>query len=581
MFALSQRSRWNLFTELMKKTISMLLLSVLSLFLAMMFAERGTAEILTVDNIDLSAEVIVYGDTSGGVAAAVQASRMGKKVILVSQYGHLGGMTSSGLGWTDIGNTSILGGIAREFYHRVYLHYQNEEAWRIEKRSEYGNRGQGVPAFDDRTRLASTFEPSVAEKVFDELVEEAGVQIVKGRIDLNDGVTKQGSRIVSMKLEDGRTLKGRVFMDASYEGDLLAAAGVSFTTGREANSQYGEQGNGITGPLDGNQLPDGIDPYVKVGESDSGLLPYVNRSLDGPLGASDHRIQAYCYRMVLTDVASNRVTITKPANYRELDYEILFRAIEAGQTNRFFKTDWMPNRKTDGNNASGISCDLIGGNYGPDWNWTTLTYEQREENAARHRDWQLGLLWALQNHPRVPEKIRENMSRWGLAKDEFVDNGNWPHNLYIRELRRMVSDFVMNEQHCRCQIEVPESIGMGAYTLDSHNVQRFVEAGQVKNEGDIQLRISKPYGISYRAVVPRQQECDNLLVPWSLSATHIAFGSIRMEPVFMVLGHSCGTAASIAINRDIAVQEVPYNDLRLQLEQQDQRLVLQAENNPD
>lgn len=519
-----------------------------------------------------TADVVVYGDASGGVTAAVQAARMGKEVILVSQYGHLGGMTSSGLGWTDIGNSLILGGIAREFYHRLYLHYQNDEAWKIEKRSDYGNRGQGVPAFDPKTELASTFEPSVAEQIFNELAEEAGIQIVEGRIDLNNGVAKQENRIIALNLEDGRKLKARIFIDASYEGDLLAAAGVTYTTGREANSQYGEAGNGNTGPLNKNQLPNGIDPFVKPGDPTSGLLPYVNQTAGGPVGGGDKRVQAYCYRMVLTDVPSNRVTISKPENYNESAYEILFRAIEAGHTGRFFTTNLMPNRKTDSNNSGGISLDLIGGNYGPDWNWATLSHDEREENSRKHRDWQQGLLWTLQNHPRVPENVRQNLSRWGLAKDEFVDHDNWPYNVYVRELRRMTSEFVMTEKHCRNQIDVPEPIGLGAYTLDSHNVQRFVHDGQVKNEGDIQSRISAPYAISYRAVVPRQEECENLLVPWSLSATHIAFGSIRMEPVFMVLGHSCGTAASIAIDKKVAVQKVPYDVLRKHLEQQGQRL---------
>ncbi|WP_442484993.1 FAD-dependent oxidoreductase [Aeoliella sp. SH292] len=520
----------------------------------------------------LTADVIVYGDASGGVAAAVQAARMGKSVILVSQFGHLGGMTSSGLGWTDIGNSSILGGISREFYHRLYNYYQDDNRWNIQPRSKYKNLGQGVPAFDEETELASTFEPKAAEWVFDQLMFEAGVRIVRGRIDLEKGTTKQGTRIVALHLEDGRQVSGKMFIDASYEGDLLAAAGVSFTTGREPNAKYGETHNGVTGPQHGNQLPDGIDPFVVPGKSSSGLLPGVNPDMGGPRGTGDHHLQAYCYRMVLTDVPENRSPITKPTNYREEDYEILFRAIEAGQTGAFFKTDMMPNRKTDSNNASGISTDFIGGNYGDDWNWVTISHAEREKVAQKHRDWQLGLLWTLQNHPRVPENIRKSTSRWGLAKDEFEDNNYWPHNIYVREARRMVSDFVMTEHHCRGTAEVPEPIGMGAYTLDSHNTQRFLHKGMVKNEGDIQSRLKAPYSISYRAIVPPADECENLLVPWSLSASHIAFGSIRMEPVFMILGQSAGTAASMAIDDNLSVQEVPYEALRERLVEDDQRL---------
>ncbi len=520
-----------------------------------------------------SADVVVYGDAPGGVTAAVQAARMGKKVILISQYGHLGGMTSSGLGWSDIGNDSILGGIAHEFYHRLYQHYQNPDAWTHESQETFPNKGQGVPALNPKTKLASTFEPKVAELVFDQMVREAGITIVQGRIDLKAGTRKEGHRITALLLEGGLVVQGKMFIDASYEGDLLAMAGVSFVTGRESNATYNEKGNGITGPRGGNQLPNKIDPYLIKGDPKSGLLPGVNPGMGGQAGDGDHRFQAYCYRMVLTDVPSNRLPITKPNDYNPGDYEILFRAIEVGQKGRFFKTTLVPNRKTDANNASGISCDWIGGNYGSDWNWATLGHKEREVIAAKHRDWQLGLLWTLQNHPRVSEGIRTSLSVWGLAKDEFKDNQNWPYNLYVREARRMKSDFVMTENHCRLTIPVEDPVGMGAYTLDSHNVQRFVHKGMVKNEGDIQTYLKgKAYGISYRSITPRARECENLLVPWALSASHIAFGSIRMEPVFMILGQSSGTAACLAIDADCSVQEIPYEKLRERLLRDGQKL---------
>jgi hypothetical protein len=523
--------------------------------------------------VEHEADVVVYGDASGGVIAAVQAARMGKKVILVSQYGHLGGMTSSGLGWTDIGNTDILGGLSKEFYQRIYEHYQSDEAWDHEARSGFKNAGQGAPALNPKTELASTFEPKVAEAVFDAMVVGAGVEVIKGRLDLAAGVEKSGARISAIRLEGGVSVRGKMFIDASYEGDLLAAAGVSFVVGREANSEYEETGNGITGPQHGNQLPKGIDPYRIKGDPKSGLLAGVNADMGGEVGDADHRFQAYCYRMVLTDVAANRVAVAKPEGYDEADFEILFRAIEVGQKSRFFKTTLVPNRKTDANNASGISCDWIGGNYSDDWNWATLDHKGRETLAEKHRDWQLGFLWTLQNHPRVPENIRVGIGVWGLAKDEFEDNGNWPYNLYIRDARRMKSDFVMTEGHCKRKLPVEDSVGMGAYTLDSHNVQRFVQQGMVRNEGDIQARLNgKPYGIAYRAIVPRAEECENLLVPWALSATHIAFGSIRMEPVFMVLGQSAATAACIAIDDGVGVQAVAYAKLRERLVKDGQRL---------
>lgn len=541
--------------------------------LALIFLLCGSRGLAQAGEKTHQADVVVYGDAAGGVTAAVQAARMGKQVILVSQYGHLGGMTSSGLGWTDIGNPAILGGLSREFYHRVYEHYQHDAAWNQESRAGFKNAGQGAPALNPLTKLASTFEPKVAEAVFDSMVKEAGVTVIQGRLDLKAGAVKAGTRLTGIRLEGGMTVKGKMFIDASYEGDLMAAAGVAFVIGREANAEYGETANGITGPKGGNQLPNGIDPYVVKGDASSGLLPGVNPDMGGPVGDGDHRLQAYCYRMVLTDVPANRVAIEKPKGYDAAAYEILFRAIVVGQKGSFFKTTMVPNHKTDANNASGISCDWIGNNYGKDWNWATLNHQQREVLAARHRDWQLGLVWTLQNHPRVPEEIRKKISVWGLAKDEFKDNQNWPYNLYVREARRMKSDFVMTEQHCRRKLPVEDPIGMGAYTLDSHHVQRFVHNGMVKNEGDIQASLGgKAYGISYRAIVPRAGECENLLVPWALSATHIAFGSIRMEPVFMALGQSAATAACLAIDAGKSVQAVSYPELRARLLKDDQRL---------
>jgi hypothetical protein len=512
------------------------------------------------------ADVVVYGDASGGVTAAVQAAKMGKKVILVSQYGHLGGLTTSGLGWTDIGNDAILGGLSREFYHRLYVHYQNDEAWVQQAKGDFNNEAQGGKAFNEKTELASVFEPKIAEAIFDKMVEEAGVKVIPGRLDFTKGVEKDGTKITKIHLEDGSSVAGKMFIDASYEGDLLPPAGVSFMVGRESNSEYDETGNGITGVAKKNQLPKGIDPYRIAGDPESGLLAGVNPGMGGEVGEGDDKLQAYCYRMVLTDVEGNRVMIAKPENYDEKDYELLFRSIEAGQKWGFFKTSPIPNRKTDSNNTGGISTDFIGENYGKDWNWATLDHEEREALAARHKDWQLGLVWTVQNHERVPEETRKAYAKWGLPKDEFTDNGNWPYNLYVREARRMKSDFVMTENHCNLKLPVEDPVGMGAYTLDSHNTQRFVHDGMVRNEGDIQTYLSgKPYGISYRSIVPKAEECENLLVPWALSSTHIAFGSIRMEPVFMVLGQSAGTAACMAIDSDSSVQEVPYPELQKRL----------------
>jgi hypothetical protein len=519
------------------------------------------------------ADVVVYGDASGGVTAAIQATRMGKTALLVSPCGHLGGLTSSGLGWSDIGNDAILGGISREFYHNIYQHYQKADSWKWEPQEQFANKGQGVPALNAKTQLASTFEPKVAEAVFNSMAQQAGIRIIKGRLDLTKGVSKVGKSIKSIRLENGTEISGKMFIDSSYEGDLLPLAGVSFMIGREANAEFSETGNGNAGVAAKNQLPDGIDPYIVKGNASSGFLPGIRANLGGEKGEADHRLQAYCYRMCLTNHPDNRVPIEKPKDYDEADYEIVFRAIEVGQNNHFFKLSPLPNRKTDSNNEGGISTDFIGMNYGDDWNWATLGHVDREKLAAKHRDWQLGLIWTLQNHLRIPPKIRAIYAPWGLPKDEFIDNGHWPYHLYVREARRMRSDFVMTEAHCKNKTPIEDPVGMGAYALDSHNTQRVVHKGMVKNEGDIQVSLSgKPYGISYRALVPKASECENLLVPWALSSTHISFGSIRMEPVFMVLGQSAATAASMAIDGGIPVQQVPYAKLRERLVADGQKL---------
>lgn len=534
-----------------------------------------------------AADIVVYGDGAGGVTAAVQAARMGKEAILISNYhGHLGGLTSSGLGWTDIGNTAILGGLSREFYHRVYKYYQNDSAWVFQERDQFPKNGQGAPTFDSSTELASVFEPKVAESIFKKMAGEAGVKVIQGRIDLDKGVMMKGTSITHIHLEDGQTIEGKMFIDASYEGDLMAAAGVSYRTGRESNDEFGELHNGFTGTRHGNQVTVKIDPYVVPGDPKSGLIRGITNpdpeASNTPLGTGDYRFQAYCYRLCLTNEEANRISIAKPEGYDERDFEIVLRAAEAGKKARYFKTSPIPNRKTDSNNASGVSMDYIGANFGvrengESWNWATLTHEERDTLAEEHAYWQLGLIWTIQNHPRVPESIRNQWSMWGLCKDEFVENTGIPYNLYVREARRMASPFVMTEAHCRNEAPIEDSIALGAYTMDSHNVQRLVHEGYVRNEGDIQkpLRATGPYPISYRAIVPPREECTNLLVPWSLSSTHIAFGSIRMEPVFMCLGQAAATAAVHAIEDGIPVQEVSYEKLRSRLIQDDARLEIE------
>lgn len=517
-------------------------------------------------------DLVVYGGTSGGITAAVAGAKLGKKVALVSPTVHLGGLTTSGLGWTDmgknLGGNTILGGLSRDFYHRVYLHYAAQPNWNTVKSMAGQHIGAG---FDQTRQLGYIFEPKVATRIYDEMLGETTVKTFTGLLDLTDGVAMNGQRITSIKLEDGRVFRGQMFIDASYEGDVMAGAGVSFHVGREANSVYGETLNGVQNPVTNNVVA-GLDPYVVKGDPASGLLPGIVASVP-PNGTADGGLQAYCFRMCLTNQAANRVMVAQPANYREEDFEIVIRAVEAGQT-QFLKNDWMPNGKTDTNNTGGISTDYIGKNWGPGWDWSTLNHEQRAALAAEHRYWQLGLIWTIQNHPRVLAKVGPNglYAGWGLAADEFTDTGNFPPQLYVREARRMVSDYVMTSKNCLGTVVAPDSVGLGAYTIDSHHIQRFNHNGAVKNEGGVGQDVPAPYPISYRSLVPKVGECENLLVPWCLSTSHVAFGSARMEPVFMTLGQSAATAAVLAINDGTSVQQVPYEKLAAVLRADGQRL---------
>jgi lysophospholipase L1-like esterase len=520
----------------------------------------------------LAADVCIYGGSSGAVAAAVQAARLGKRVVLLSPDTWLGGLSSNGLGWTDLGDPAAIGGLAREFYTRIYNYYLNDSVWTRETRAAYLSRSSIDP--DDAQKVMFTFEPKVARQIFEDMIAEAGVTVVRARLKRTPGgVQKTGKIIREIMTDDGKTsIRAAMFIDATYEGDLLAAAGVSYAVGREANSIYTETLNGIqTANVGGNQLPNGVDPYVTAGQPASGLLPGVNASSGGADGTGDQRLQAYTFRMCLTDVAANRLPVPQPAGYQESDYELLFRAITAGQTSNFFKTSPMPNRKTDSNNSNGFSTDFIGGNYNlaEGWNYAEADYAKRDEILAAHLRYQQGFVWALQNSPNVPVSIRTSLASWGLPLDEFTETGRWPAQLYVREARRMVGDFVVTQRYVNQQtgFVATDPIGMGGYNMDSHHAQRHVTAGGiVKNEGDIQVGPAKgPYGISYRAIVPKAAEVENLLVPVCVSASHIAFGSIRMEPVFMILGQSAAIAAVRAINDGVPVQQVDYTALRRDL----------------
>lgn len=489
-------------------------------------------------------DVVIYGGNSAGIAAGIQAVRMGLRTIVIEPGIRIGGLTTGGLGATDAGDPATIGGFSKHFYERLAVKY-------------------------DRPGLVWRFEPKVALEVFQDLIRETGLEVKLGdRLKEEGGVYKQQNRIASITLESNLTYYGTVFIDTTYEGDLMAKAGISYVTGREGNEEYGEINNGIRKPI---RLKAPVDPYRIPGDPSSGLLNRINRDPGGPIGAGDAKTQSYNYRMCLTNEPSNRVEVTKPEGYQEDDYELLLRLLESGYDQLLFKLTMMPGGKTDSNNTGQCSTDYIGMSH----EYPEATYARRAQLELDHKTYQLGLIWTLQNHPRVPEAIRAVYAPWGLPKDEFLESGHWPSQLYVRESRRMRGDAVITENTVRRQESVDDPVGMGSYAMDSHYTQYCLDdEGYVCTEGGFMASVKSPFPISYRAIVPKREECDNLLVPICLSATHAAYGSIRMEPVFMVLGQSAATAAAIAVRNSQAVQDVSYSELRPLLEANGQVLDL-------
>jgi len=516
----------------------------------------GLAHLFAVQ--EMNVDVCVYGGTSGGVIAAVQAARMGKSVALVALNNHLGGMTTSGLGWTDIGHVDnnsgdYIQGVSREFYNRI---------------------GQKYGLATNKW----TFEPHVAETVFNDMVRQAGVIVFTNQHLLT--VIKQGPRIIAAEMAGGNIFQAKMFIDASYEGDLMAKAGVTYTIGREAINTYGESLNGIQ-PPNSDFTGYNIDPYIVPGNPASGLLPLLQSGSPGTPGKADQRVQAYNFRLCLTTVVSNKVAITAPSGYTPNQFELLARYIQAlvsaGDSptlSTFLTVSSMPNGKIDLNNAGALSTDFVG---------ESLPYVEANDSTRSqiwdaHRNYQQGFLYFLATDPRVPASVRNSMLNYGFCKDEFADNGGWPYEIYVREGRRMISDYVMTQSNIYNQLNVSDSIGMGGYFTDSHYLQRVVINGQPRNEGNSRGDITVPYPISYRAIIPKADECSNLLVPWSLSSSHTAFSSIRMEPVFMILGQSAGTAACFAIDQHTNVQNIDVPALQAQLMADNQALSMSVTN---
>ena len=486
-------------------------------------------------------DICIYGATSAGVVAAYTASKAGKSVLLVDPGARLGGLSSGGLGMTDIGNKFVVRGVALDFYRKIGKHYNSFEQW--------------------------IFEPKVAEQVFLGYMKTCdAMSLLKNRLI---DVEKEGPTIRRANFtNDAGTItsvEATVFLDCTYEGDLLAAAGASYHVGREANSVYGETINGVQ-LLDGHQFPDGIDPYVEKGNPNSGLLWGIRAGQVEPQGTGDAKVQAYNYRITLTNVPENRVPITEPDNYDPTRYELLKRQKEVQPwkgLNDVFIWSLMPNGKTDINNRNGFSTDMIGMN----WDYPEANHERRKEIIKAHEEYTKGLLYFVGHDPAVPAFIREQMLEWGYPKDEYTDNNHWSPQLYIREARRLVGELVMTQHHCQGREVVTDEVGYAAYTMDSHNCDRVVVNGMVKNEGNVEVGGFPPFPISYRAIVPKREEVSNLIVPVCLSASHIALGSIRMEPVFMVLGQSGAVAACLAVDKQVAVQDIHADDIRATLAQ--------------
>ena len=487
-----------------------------------------------------SVDICIYGGSSAGVMAAYTAKKMGKSVILIEPSNRLGGLTTGGLGQTDIGNKYAVAGLSLDFYRRIGQHYGKFEQW--------------------------TFEPHVAKELFEQYIKEANIKVVYN-YRLQSVSTEKGA-IKAITIENAiqpnqspnQIIKAKVFIDCTYEGDLMAKSGVSYFTGRESNSTYGETYNGVQF-MDKHQFPDGVDPYKIPGKKESGLLWGISNETLAPNGTGDKKIQTYNIRVCFTNNPSNRIPITQPDDYQPERYELLLRVLEKKPVKNiggFTSIAPMPNNKTDINNNGAFSTDMIGEN----WDYPEADYNKRIEIKKAHDNYVKGFFYFIGHDPRMPSYLRKEMLQWGYPKDEYTDNKNWTPQMYVRETRRMIGEYVMTQLNCEGKDVVKDGIGLAAYTMDSHNCQRLVVNGMVKNEGDVQVGGFDPYPIAYRSVIPKKKECTNLLVPVCLSASHIAYGSIRMEPVFMVLAQSSAVAACLSIDNNQAVQEVNIDQLQ-------------------
>ncbi len=536
-------------------------INILLLFAILIFSSTCQSN----DHVEY--DLVIYGATPAGITAAIQAERMGKSTILINPNGHIGGCTTGGLTWTDYGLEWTIGGIADEFYRRVKKYYDDPEHW------IYGNQ-QKSEVYDSDSKYIKSFEPKVVLMIFKSMLDENGVEIILNeRLSLENGVKLEGARIVSLKTESGKDYYGRVFIDATYEGDLMALAGVSYHVGRESEQKYGESLAGVLGENEEFRQPKKyfgpeVDPY----DQDGKLLFGIQDVEMGIPGEADDKIQAYNYRMCLSKNPDNQIPIEEPDNYDPSRYELLGRYVVANPPQSLqglIKVSPVPNQKTDINDGCPFSTDYIGAN----WDYPEGDYQTRHTIIRDHTEFTKGLIYFIGHDERIPEHIRNEMLQYGYAKDEFIENGNWNPQLYIREARRMIGEYVMTQHDCQKDTIKNTSVGIGSYGVDSHHIQRVVHNGEVINEGNF-LASHHPYEIPYEAIIPKYSECTNLLVPVCVSSSHIAFGSIRMEPVYMILGQSAGTAAVLALENNKEVQALDYEHLKKKLIENGQKLKL-------
>jgi hypothetical protein len=534
-------------------------------------------------------DVCIYGATSGGVIAAVALAKLGRSVLLVEPTRHVGGMTSGGLGWIDFGRASTIGGLTKQYFDSVRAYY----------------RTVGI------TSNGWSVEPHVAEELFEELIARHKIELLReSRLGT---VQKSGRLVRSITLDraapDSRgapspqaqernfvTVEASMFIDATYEGDLLAAARVSFRTDRESRAEYGESLAGVCfappsteryetagGSRSLKRTPLRIDPFVRPGEPSSGLLPLISGLPLPDQGKSSPAVQSYTFRLCLTK--KNPLPIAPPADYDSHRYELARRYIEGleavgeplcaadlyfnfGEKNprphpRLLKITRLMRGKTDVNSGSGgISTDYVGG--GAE-RYANANWAERAKIWRAHEDYQRGLFHFLCTDERLPDWLRKELSNWGLPKDEFRDTGAWPWQLYIREARRMVGSVVVDQKQCEHPGATETPVGLGSYSLDSHICQRLVKDGAVLHEGGFYSPLSQPYPIPYGAIVPREEECENLLVTFCVSSTHVAFASVRMEPASMILSESAAFAADQALQEGSSVQRINREKLRKRL----------------